>query len=240
MMTNTAPAQTKSVWTKEDLFQRLARATEFERLTNALLTDLVKISVQRRYARNATIICEQEPVDGFYIIESGYVKVVRHTSTGGEHIVNFFHGKDSFNLVPTLDKGLNHATVIALTDTIVWQFPMAKLRPLMAYNPRLVEVFAQITTRRMRDLLLLREELAVAPVRERIASFLLRHMLFVEKSVPRFFTYDELANHLGTESEVLNSQLGKLESENIIEIASENIMIQDKLSLQRIANRTVI
>jgi len=239
MLTNTELAQTKSGWTKETFVKWLAKAPEFECLTKALLTDLVKISIRQSYTRNVAIIREQEPVDGFYLIESGCVKVVRHTSIGREHIVNFFHSGDNFNLVPTLDKGQNPATIIALTDTVVWHFPMSELRPLMAHNPRLIEVFAHLATRHIRELLLMQDELAVAPVKERIARFLLRNLEAPTNSVSRFFTYDELANHLGTAREVISRQLGKLKGEEIVAIEPDRIVILDKSALQKIANTTV-
>ena len=226
-------------WEVNKLAERLAHRPIFESLNSGLILALAKIAKRKHYSRGTTIHHEREATGGFYFIETGHVKVVRHIANGKEHILRFFQAEDTFNEVTIVDRNVNPATVIALTDTVAWLFPIAAVSELVAQHKNLHQIFARLVALHSRDLVMMVEELALLPVQERLARFLLRNIVGNEfdneDAVPRFFTFKEIANHLGTAREVISRHLSRFKKIGVINVKQDKIVICDKNQLTQIA-----
>ncbi len=94
---------TVSILQKVPLFQSLKRG-QLERLA--------KRFVERQYEAGKNIVTQGQGGEGFFIIVSGNVDVVRERSDGVKVLVNHFAGGDFFGELALLDEGIRTASVI--------------------------------------------------------------------------------------------------------------------------------
>jgi len=94
---------TVSVLEKVPLFQSLKRG-QLERLA--------KRFVERKFEAGKNIVTQGHGGEGFFIIVSGKVDVIRERGDGEKVLVNHFEGGDFFGELALLDEGIRTASVI--------------------------------------------------------------------------------------------------------------------------------
>ncbi len=181
-----------------------------------------------------TLFVEGEPCAGWYVVESGVVKICRYSREGREHILALMHPADSFNEVSVLDGRGNPATAVTHTDAVVWRVPREDFRVLSCRYPCLVWGLAQSMAERTRYLVRLVEDLVMRSVKGRLARLLLdQARMNQETQVPRLMTQEEMAAYLGTVREMVGRALRSLAAAGLIEFDRHRIVILDPEGLER-------
>jgi len=99
---------TVSILEKVPLFQSLKRG-QLERLA--------KRFVERDFDTGKNIVTQGQGGEGFFILVSGKVDVVRERGDGAKVLVNQFTGGDYFGELALLDEGIRTASVITKEPT---------------------------------------------------------------------------------------------------------------------------
>lgn len=86
----------------------------FQSLSNRQLESLAKRFVERGYEAGKSIVTQGHGGEGFFIILSGKVDVVRERLDGDKVTVNAFRTGDFFGELALLDEGIRTASVITL------------------------------------------------------------------------------------------------------------------------------
>ena len=73
----------------------------------AILADLQRVTVIRKYHAGETILVEGDPCEGLLSLIDGSVKLYKISPTGRELILTVFEEGMSFNEVPVFDNGRN-------------------------------------------------------------------------------------------------------------------------------------
>jgi CRP-like cAMP-binding protein len=99
----------------------------FLTLTNRQLQRLAKHFVQREFDPGTVIVNQGEGGQGFFIIETGAVEVIRTRADNTRMVVNHFGPTDFFGEMALLDDGMRTASVVAKEPTTClvltrWEF----------------------------------------------------------------------------------------------------------------------
>jgi len=93
------------------------------------------------YTFGQTIVSEGEPVDGFYVLRSGRVRMVKLGENGDEISLGGLRPGDSFGEAGLLEGGTHPATVRASADVEVLRLDRSLFEALLAERPEVREYF---------------------------------------------------------------------------------------------------
>ena len=217
-----------------NLAQILQKVNLLQGISDAALQKLVGSAVRRSYSAGSILFVEDDPVVGFYLIESGSVKISRVSQDGREHILLVLGAGDSFNEVAALDGGPNPATATAHSDVVVYCIVRDELRQTVAQHPDLAWAMIGSIARRSRQLVRMVQDLSMRSVKGRLANLLLDQAeANAADAAPKMLTQEEMASRLGTVREMVGRALRTLASDGIIEFDRHRIVVLDVERLRR-------
>ncbi|MDX9866163.1 MAG: Crp/Fnr family transcriptional regulator [Anaerolineaceae bacterium] len=190
-------------------------------------------AIRRTFQPEEFVLMEGDPVGGLYVVESGWLKVVKLSTGGREQVLNFLGAGDVFNGVAVFTESVNQASVIALEKAVVWWISADTMQNLLDTHPKLARYVIRDLAGRLQHLVGLVEDLSLRSVESRLARTLLEGT--IDASVPRqkWATQTEMASRLGTVPDVLNRALRKLVEEGLIAVTRHQIRIIDPEGLKR-------
>ena len=97
-----------------DVDRVLRAVPAFARLEQATLEVVAREAVPRHYEIDEVLFLEGEPCAGLFIVESGWLKVVKISLSGREQIIRIVGAGELFNEVEVFAGVQNQTTVIAL------------------------------------------------------------------------------------------------------------------------------
>ncbi len=215
--------------------QILTSVSYFAGLDKNTIAEIARTTIHRSYGPDQIILTEGEPCFGLYIVESGWLKVVKISLEGREQVLQTLGPGDNFNVVSFFTGAPNQASVEALEDAVVWAVPRDAILRLLDKNPSLARLVIQELAGRVTHLIELVEDLSLRSVESRLARLLLEHSR--DETLPRrrWATQAEMAARLGTVPDVLNRALRKLADQGIIQVARHQIQIIKREDLEKIA-----
>ena len=110
----------------------------------------------------------------FYVVKSGHVKILRHSRTGRDVILELLGPGEVFGGVAVIEKRPYPAAAQATEAAIVLKIPGDAIAALAERHPAFVREMALMLGRRLRTAHDSVESLAVDPVEARLAAALLR------------------------------------------------------------------
>ena len=205
----------------DQLSYLLNNTSLFARLDAQTKQRLVQTARWREAQAGEVIVLEGEQMPGLYVLQYGWVKVVKSAVSGREQVLRFFEPGEVFNEIGILTDKPNPATVIALEPAGVWlisrQYVIDQLADRLVY---LVSLISDISLR---------------PVTERLARLLLDSAADGVVYRPRWYTQAELASRLGTVPDVIQRALRDLDNGGVIAVQRDQIRIVDQAALEKIA-----
>ena len=204
----------------------------FSDLSNADLLEIEQSVIIKTYQPEQMVLMEGDVAKGLYIVESGWLKVVKLSIGGREQILNVLSPSEVFNGVAAFTDSLNQATVIALEESVVWFIGRSTMQRLLAAHPKLSQHIIQDFATRIQHLVGLVEDLSLRSVESRLARSLLEGNDGASVQRLKWATQTEMAARLGTVPEVLNRALRKLVEDGLIEVHRHQIKIIDSEGLK--------
>ena len=137
-----------------DIVDVLKRIQIFDGLSNRELRNFARISYQRIYAENETIVIEGQDSAGMYVILDGTVKVTRKVEDGTTITLKTLENGTFFGDVGLLDNAPRTATVTAIRSSRIIGFFRPELLTLIESDPKLASkvifVLAKVLASRLR------------------------------------------------------------------------------------------
>ncbi len=175
------------------------------------------------------------PPQGVVIPVSGRAKTVVQSPEGREFIDRFVGPGESMGLEAAVD-GLPHPTnAEAVHAGEFFTIAPAALRQFLEERPQIVSAILSSIGRRYRENLQEREDIALRPVNQRVALFLLNHACLRQSSGARVLvhaTQAEIASRLGTVREVVARIFADFSQRSLIERTDSSIFITDWKGIQ--------
>ncbi|KAA3658795.1 MAG: Crp/Fnr family transcriptional regulator [Chloroflexi bacterium] len=220
----------------EQLSQLLNNAALFARLDAKTKQRLVQTARWREVQTGEVLMLEGEQMPGLYVLQYGWVKVVKSSVSGREQVLRYFEPGEMFNEIGILTDKPNPATVIALEPAGLWLISRQAMRDLLQSEPDFAQHVIEQLADRMVYLVSLITDISLRPVTERLARLLLDSAIAGVVHRPRWYTQAELAARLGTVPDVIQRALRNLENEGVLTVQRKKIQILDRSALEKIAS----
>ncbi|WP_073132184.1 Crp/Fnr family transcriptional regulator [Muricoccus roseus] len=206
----------------------LLRLPFFRSFGKDALEPLVAVARWRGFTAGQTVLEAGDVAQDVCFIAEGELRVVARSSGGHEMILNELRPGGVFGEIAAIDGGPRSVSIVALTRARVCSIAAA---PFMAFalstpeaSHHLMRMLAGLV--REKDARLL--ELAVLPVRARLAALLLRLSRPREGggrivSPPR--PHHELASRIGTRREVVSRTLSAMQREGLADSTRGGVLL---------------
>ncbi len=219
----------------QSLVESLGALSFFKALDPGVLKAIARNALWREYPAGEVLFLEGEELPGFYLVKSGWFKVVKTSPEGREQVLRFFGPGETFNEIAVFANRPSPATAIALEPLGLWLLPRETVRLLLRENPDFAQQVIETMADRLVDLVGLITDLSLRPVTGRLARLLLDEAPDGVFHRPRWYTQAELAARLGTVPDVIQRALRLLETSGLIEIQRDQIILRDREALSKLA-----
>jgi CRP-like cAMP-binding protein len=221
--------------------QILRRIYLFSGIAPADLETLARMAVRKTFPRQTPIFWEGKDAQGFYILITGQIKLVKSSPEGKEYIIRLVGPGETFAEAAVFGEIPYPATAIALEDCQTLFFPKGPFLHHLAASPTLARNMLATLSRLMFHLTKQLEDLSLKEVSARLARYILERCQATHGELARGLqcelptTKTQLAAYLGTISETLSRTLSRFKSLGLIEVDKGKITILDPVALQKIA-----
>ncbi len=213
----------------------------FSGVSDPDLEVLTQMAVGKAFPRQATIFWEGREAQGFFILTTGYVKLVKSSPDGKEYILRLVGPGESFAEAAVFSEAPYPATAMALEDCDTLFFPKGPFLRHLAASPTLARNMLATLSRLNLHLTRQLEDLSLKEVSARLARYILERCQETHGRIDKGLRFElpttktHLAAYLGTISETLSRTLSRLKSEGVIEVDKGKITIIDPGVLKNMA-----
>jgi CRP/FNR family transcriptional regulator len=209
----------------------LRKTPLFATLPDDDLRRVADLAVSRRFAKKEVIFREGDRADGFFVVGSGKVKVLKLSGEGKEQILHVLDAGQTFAEAVIFEGGSYPAHAEALTDTELLFLPKRTFIELLERRPNVaIRMLASLSRwlKRMTDLV---ESLSLKDVETRLVFYLSEELKTrgipqkdgAELELP--IGKNVLASRLGTVPETFSRTLKKLQDDGLISVRGKRIRI---------------
>lgn len=200
---------------------------------------MVEGAQHKTLERDQMLFRAGDPAEMFFVVTSGRIKLVRHTSQGKEMMLHLVEPGQSFAEAAILGDGTYPATSIALERSDVWGWKRSRLLSMFEGSPELALGFAMSISVWTRHLAKQLELLTQHRVEERLAIYLQgragARVLTAGDEIPLHEPRHLIAAQLGTGPEVLSRTFRRLEEQGVIATDGQSVKILDAAGFAALA-----
>jgi CRP/FNR family transcriptional regulator len=219
----------------DGVLRALAAVSCFAALDQGALERMARASVRRRYGAGQVVLLEGEPSRGLYVVEQGWLKMVKLNAAGREQTVRTIGPGEHFNEISVFAGTPNLATVVALEPATLWVVARAAVLDLLDGIPGLARTVIEALAHEVVEMIALVEDLSLRSVEGRLARLLTQQAEGSTVPRPRWATQTEIAARLGTVPDVLNRAMRRLSDMGLIKVSRRQIEILDPAGLEDLA-----
>ncbi len=132
------------------------------------------VTVEQTHRAREYIFMEGDPARWFCVVKSGHVKILRHSRTGKDVVLELLGPGEVFGGVAVIERRPYPAGAQAVGDAVVLKIPAESMIALAERHPSIIKELALMIGRRLRAAHDSVKSLAVDPVEARLAAALLR------------------------------------------------------------------
>ena len=158
----------------KELAAFLSQSPAFAGLPAREIEALARIAQEERHRARAYVFMEGDPARWFYLVKAGHVKILRHSKTGKDVVLELLGPGEVFGGVAVIEKRPYPAAAQATEPTMVVKIPAEPMIALADRYPTFIKEMALMIGRRLRAAHDSVKSLAVDPVEARLAAALLR------------------------------------------------------------------
>lgn len=204
-------------------------------LDNTVLAELAATAIWHEYAPGAVVFLEGEASAALYVLDFGWLKVVKSSLDGREQILRFVGPGEIFNEIGVFANRPNPATVIALEAAGSWLIPKSALHQVLNTHHEVALHVIENMAQRISHLVNMVADLSLHSIETRIAHLLLAEADGEVFHRQRWATQAELAARLGTVPDVLSRALRSMVDAGLITMDRQEIRILQRQALETLA-----
>jgi CRP/FNR family transcriptional regulator len=200
----------------------LTQCAAFAGLPTREIEALARVALEERHRARSSVFMEGDPARWFYLVKTGHVKIVRHSKTGKDVVLELLGPGEVFGGVAVIEKRAYPAAAEATESTVVVKIPADPMIALADRHPSFIREMARLIGRRLRAAHDSVTSLAVDPVEARLAAALVR---LAERegtrgkdgvTLPFHLTRQSLADMTGTTVETTIRVIGRWLKEGLL------------------------
>ena len=221
---------------KRILADRLRNVAQFNDLPSEALITIVSAGMIKQFARGETIIYEEEPCAGMFVLIEGSVNLCKFGPEGQISILTTLTPVIMFNEVAVLDGGTNPVSAVASSEILVWHINYADFQKILLSYPEVGIALLGILARRNRLLIAHYDDLSFRTVQARLAKHLIDISHQGKKTINRSdHPAKIIAARIVTTPEAVSRTLKVFKLYQIISCTRSEINIKDLKRLQSLA-----
>ena len=223
-----------------DRLQILKKSLFFSSLAEPGLKEISRLFSEEKYQRDDYIFFEGDAPEWLHIVMEGRVKLLKHSDTGKDIILQIYTPGDMFGEVSLFDRKPYPSSAQAMEPTTVLKMPRKDFFLFFGRHPFVGTEMILELGRQLRDAQATIKSLAVDRVEQRIAHILLKlagKVGISEKAgvmINLPLTRQDLADMAGTTVETAIRVMSRLTKSKILKAVNGKIFILHRLALQRI------
>ncbi len=216
----------------------LTKLDPFDGISEALIEEINRIGVIRKYVKNAPAMNSDDTLKYFYIILTGRIKVYQYNPRNNREQTLYLLGHaDMFDVLTVLDGSYHEVMTTALDDAEVLELPIKKVREWIDSNPAFNRAFFPYMAKQMRQIEDLATDLSLYDTSTRLMKLILKNM-DIKKPLSSLgllhkLPHEELASMIGTVRHVVNRHLQQLKKEGILNVERKRLAVNDVNKLLR-------
>ncbi len=219
---------------KQEEFTLVRSHPLFQGLSDADAQAILSGASPKSYQKGYVLFTREDPVDYFYFIFDGWVKVYRETIDGGEAVIGIFARGETLAEAMAFIGGNYPASAEVVEEARVLPIRSANFVHFLKENPQVGLTMLSSLSKRMHHLVGEIESLKTRTAGQRVAQFLLRLCMPHDGEVVVALPYDKsvISARLGIQPESLSRIFGRLRKYGV-QIERERVIIADVSLLER-------
>ena len=192
--------------------------------------------VKTRTVRQGTVIHNgSTDCTGLLLVRSGQLRAYINSEEGREITIYRLFERDICLLSASciMNSIQFEITITAEKDTDMWIIPPEVFRSVMDESAPLANYTSELMAARFSEAMWLIEQVMWKSLDRRVAAFLLEESA-IEKSNVLKITHETIANHLGSQREVITRMLRYFQNEDVVRLSRGTVEITDAAKLRKI------
>ncbi len=224
-----------------DRLQVLKTSLFFSSLTEPILREIERLFTEEKYRKDDYIFFEGDKPEWFHVVKEGKVKLVKHSDTGKDVILQVYTPGDMFGETYLFAHKSYAASAQAMEPSTILKLPRKDFFLFFGRHPFVATEMIMELGRQLQEAHATIKSLAVDRVEQRIASILLKlagKVGVAEKGgilLNLSFTRQDLADMAGTTVETTIRVMSRFTKSKIIKSVNGKIFLIGPKALQQIA-----
>lgn len=216
----------------------LSHVPFFAGLSEPAISDINRHFIERGFTAGETIYFAGDPALHLYVVADGKIKLLRHTWSGKDVLLDLLTPGEFFGSLSTLDDDFYPDTAQAQTAACVLSIRSEGFRAILDKYPQAAITVLDVTTERLRGAHETIRQLSGFPVDKRIAHTLLKlgEKIGQKQAVGLLIqvplSRDDLAEMTGTTTETASRIMSQFQKDGLVESGRQWVAIKD---LRRLA-----
>jgi CRP/FNR family transcriptional regulator len=223
------------------ILNTLRRCALFADLPTHDLNAIASIAVPKFLCRGEYLFLENAPMDGFYVVQTGAIKLHRLNLKGHEQVFHVFRSTETIGEEMLLSDAGYPADATAAEVSQVLLVQKREFLALLRTQRELAFCLLRSAGQRVGSLMRLLEDLTLKDASTRVVGWLLEHCPEPESDEPRRvdleMTKHLLAQELGLASETFSRTLNKLRTEHLIDVKGRSVVLLCPVRLREYLRR---
>jgi len=194
--------------------------------TSKMYEKLSEIGFSKIFKEGEVIINDHSYIKSIPIVITGSIKVMRTDDDGREILLYYIKSGESciMSFLGGLHQDTSKIKAIAEENTEILFIPTEKLSELMREYPEWLDYMFRLYHKRFEELLDVVNEIAFKKMDERLLNYL-ENKVALSKNNVISITHEQMANELGTARVVISRLLKQLETEGVVELGRNKIIL---------------
>ena len=204
---------------------------------------IASMTALKNLAKGAYLFWEGAPVHGFYVVQTGAIKLHRFNLKGQEQVFHVFRSTESFAEETMLSDSGYPADASATEDSRVLLVQKVPFVRLMKTHRELALRLLKAVSQQVRSLMGLVDDLTLKDVKTRLAKWLIHHCPDPRSGAPQRvvleMTMRVLASELGVTSETLSRTLARFRKNHLVRVEGRTVILISPTRLATIVHNNV-
>ncbi len=224
----------------------IGRLPFFRHLSPEAIVVISGLFEDRDVAAEQTIYFEGDSANYLYLVATGKVKLIRHTTLGRDVLLDILQGGEYFGNLSFISNRSYTETAIAQTDGCILQISAQDFEKILTRYPDVTVKVLQAVGQRLEESQEIVKQLSVYSADQRVAAALVRlaKKLGEQKQkgvlIQLPFSRQDLAAMTGTTVETVSRVMSRLASEGSISTGRKWVSINDLERLEQLAKEGAV
>jgi len=224
----------------------IGRLPFFRHLSSEAIIEINQLFEDNDMTAERPIYFEGDPATHLYLVATGKVKLLRHTASGREVLLDILRGGEYFGNLSIIGGGGYTETAVAQTDCCILQISAQNFEKVLIRYPDVTMKVLKAVGERLEQSQEIIKQLSVYTVEQRIAAALVRlaNKMGEHKQesvlIQLPFSRQDLAAMTGATVETVSRVVSRFSAEGIISTGRRWVSINDLGGLEAIAKESTV